>query len=73
MRLLPDREVPTSINLVEVNQVGIRALCPAPRSLTQLLPEHGHRGPPRFAGVRENEAPLESTASTNAMRAVRAR
>src|ERR1700730_5676552 len=49
LRLLPGREVPASVNLVVVDQVGVRAVYPAPRSLVQLLREHGHSGRDRHA------------------------
>jgi hypothetical protein len=55
LRLLPCRVVPASVHFVEIDQVGIRALRPAPGSLKQLLREHSHRGRDRHA-LRIEEA-----------------
>jgi len=44
LRLLPGREVPAPIDLVEVDEVGVCALGPASRGLVELLREHGQRG-----------------------------
>src|SRR3954453_9323852 len=45
LRLLPGGEVTAAVNLVEVDEVGIRRLRPAPGSLVELVREnaYGHR------------------------------
>src|SRR4051812_2051159 len=45
LRLLPGSEVPAPLDLVEMDEVGIRLLRPAPRHLEELVGEdaHGHR------------------------------
>src|SRR4051812_4552547 len=41
-RLFPGREVPAFGELVVVNELGIRALCPAPRDWTDLVGKDAH-------------------------------
>ena len=45
LRLLPGGEVPAAVDLVVVDEVGVRLLRPAPRRLEELVGEdaHGHR------------------------------
>src|SRR3954466_7744778 len=45
LRLLPGREVPALVELVVVDEVGIRLLCPTARRLIELVREdaHGYR------------------------------
>src|SRR5436190_9823686 len=42
LRLLPGGEVPASVDLVEVDEVGVRLLRPAPRGLVDLVREDAH-------------------------------
>ena len=45
MRLFPSRKVPAFVELVVVDEIGIRLLCPTPRGLIELIREgaHGNR------------------------------
>ena len=45
LRLFPGREVPALVELVVVDQLGIRALCPAPRGLDRARRERRSRRP----------------------------
>jgi len=42
IRLLPGGEVPASVDLVEVHEVGVRLLGPASRSRVDLVREDAH-------------------------------
>src|SRR4051795_13782634 len=42
LRLLPGGEVPAAVDLVEVDEVGVRLLRPAPRGLVDLVGEDAH-------------------------------
>jgi hypothetical protein len=43
LRLLPGREVPTLVELVVMDEVGIGLLCPTPRHLVDLVRKDAHR------------------------------
>src|SRR5260370_24042036 len=42
-RLFPGREVPALVEFVVVDELGVRALRPAPRSGTEIIREDAHR------------------------------
>src|SRR4051812_11007622 len=54
LRLLPRSEVPALVELAEIDQFGIRALCPAPRGCVDLIGEDGDRNRDRdVLGIEE--------------------
>src|SRR4051812_6600956 len=57
LRLLPGGEVPALVELVVMDQVGIRLLCPTPRHLIELVREDAHGYRDRYA-LRVEEAEL---------------
>src|SRR5215204_3589787 len=64
VRLLPGGEVVALVDFVEVDEVGVGLLGPAPRGLVELVGEDAHRGRNRDAlDVEEAEGvlPVETT------------